>query len=224
MDIQRVSLKSITYYSSTEANTSFSKMNDTDFYNWILNFVAVAEVDPPKYGMTDAQILALSNKATDFVQKITARQRVDDAFKTAVLAQRASREGLEPEISFLNTIIKANPALTDAEKQAVGIEPLKAQTFSPPTRPEALVVNGFEDGRNFLKWKRAGNKNNTQFIIEYKKGDAAEFSYLDTTTETILCTVTTCVFGGESRTARLVCSGLKTGSQPVLPWNSMLNL
>jgi hypothetical protein len=148
------------------------------------NFVEVAGADPAKYGVTTTQVTSISDKSNDLKQKMTARQTADDALKSAVLAQRGSRESVEPELSYLNITIKANPAVSDADKQSIGIEPNKPPSYTPPARPEDLVVNGFEDNRNVLKWKRAGNKPNTQFIIECKKGSVTEFTYLDTTAET----------------------------------------
>lgn len=163
---------------------SFSLMSDVELISWMMNFVTVATVDPAKYGVTAAQVSNISTKATELSTKMLERQTAEDALKSAVAAQKAGRESVEPDVSYLNTIIKANPAISDADKQAIGIEPNKPPTHSPPSRPEELTANGFEDGRNVLKWKRAGNKQSTQFIIECKKGNETEFTYLNTTTET----------------------------------------
>ncbi|HRH45245.1 MAG TPA: fibronectin type III domain-containing protein [Pyrinomonadaceae bacterium] len=163
---------------------NFSNMNDADLIGWMMNFVTVATVEPAKYGLTSEQVTNISTKANSFAEKVMQRQTADEALKAAVLAQKMSRENVEPDVSYLNTIIKANPAVSDADKQSLGIEPNKPPTYTPPTRPDDLMVNGFQDGRNVLKWKRSGNKPNTMFIIECKIGESENFVYVDSTTET----------------------------------------
>lgn len=163
---------------------NFSNMTDAEIVSWMMNFSTVAAVDPPKYGVTAAQVENISTKANSLGGKMLERQTAEEAQKAAVLAQKLSRESAEPDASNISTLIKANASVSDADKQALGIEPNKPPTYTPPVRPEDLTVNGYQDGRNVLKWKRSGNKPNTTFIIEFKLGDALVYSFLNTTTET----------------------------------------
>lgn len=163
---------------------NFSELTDVELLAWMDNFVTVATPAPEEYGVTAAQVTSLSTKADDLREKIAARQTADDAAKAAVKSQQGSRKNAEPDVSYLNTIIKANKNISDPNKEAAGIDVPKPRTKTPPIRPEDLVVNGYEDGRNVLKWSRAGNKSNTQFIIENKFEDETNFAYLATTTET----------------------------------------
>ena len=163
---------------------NFSNMTDVDLLSWMSNFISVATIDPTRYGTNAEQITNLTTKRDDLAAKLFARQTADEAAKSAVVAQKASRQSGEPDCSYLNTVIKVNTNISDADKKAIGIEPNKSPSFTSPTRPEALVGNGFEDGRNLLRWKRSENKNTTLFIIECKKAEATEFTYLDATMET----------------------------------------
>lgn len=163
---------------------NFSAMSDVELLAWMDNFVSVASAAPAQYGTTQAQIDSLKLKADSLRDSIAARQTADEAAKAAVMTQKSNRQTSEPEVSYLNTIIKADPNVSDADKQAIGIDTAKPRSKTAPTRPEDLVANGFEDGRNVLKWSRAGNKPNTQFIVESKGDDGDDFSYLATTTET----------------------------------------
>lgn len=162
----------------------FSNMTDTELIGWLINFVTVASTEPAKYGLTNEQISNISSKSTVLSQKMLDRQGLEESLKSAVLALRTSRESVEPDISYLATIVKANQAISDADKQSLGIEPSKSPNYSAPTRPEELMVDGFQDGRNVLKWKRGGNKPTTMFIIECKTGDDNNFVYVDSTTQT----------------------------------------
>ena len=121
---------------------NFSNMNDAEFIGWMMNFVTVATVDPPKYGLTSEQVTNISTKANAFAEKMLQRQTLEEAVKAAVLAQRLGRENVEPELSATSTTIKANPLVSDSDKQALGIEPNKTPTCEPPTRREDRMANG----------------------------------------------------------------------------------
>lgn len=163
---------------------NFSGMSDVELLAWMDNFVSVATTTPAQYGTTKAQVDSLKAKADELRANIAARQTADEAAKAAVASQKASRQSAEPDASYLNTVIKVDPNISDADKQAVGIDTTKPRSKTAPIRPEDLVANGFEDGRNVLKWSREGNKPNTVFIIEAKSADDKDFSYLATATET----------------------------------------
>lgn len=163
---------------------SFADMNDFELLEWMDNFVDVAASAPTDYGTTAAEVTALGVKADDLRAKMALRTTAEDAAEAATSAQRTSRQNAEPDCSTLNIVIKANKNIPIENKNKVGIEMPKPPTKTPPVRPENLVANGFEDGRNVLKWKRMTNKPTTQFIIEYKFVDDLKFQYLTTTTET----------------------------------------
>ena len=162
----------------------FSRMTDVELLAWMDNFVTVAGTAPADYGTTAAEVAAVSADADDLRSKIALRNTADDAAEAATTAQGVSRDTSESRASTLNIIIKANPDIPVENKNKIGIEMPKPPTKTPPVRPEDLVANGFEDGRNTLKWSRTGNKPNTQFIIEFKFVDDLKFQYLTTTTET----------------------------------------
>lgn len=163
---------------------SFSNMTDAEYISWTTNFIAVARIDSAKYGLTIAQIDNLEAKLTDLIEKVAARLAAADVAKAATAAQTASRNSVEPDCSYLTTIIKVNSDILDADKIALGIEPKKPATHTMPVAPTKVIVNGYEDGRNILKWDRAGNKQNTMFIIECREEVETEFKHLAATTET----------------------------------------
>lgn len=75
----------------------------------------------------------------------------------------------------LQTKMTACAAAADAAKTAAGIDPKKTPTRTPPVTLEQLTVMGYDNNRNVLKWKKAGKKQNTQFIIEYCQAGDTEF-------------------------------------------------
>lgn len=162
----------------------FADLSDNQLVEWMTNFMAVAVATPEKYGVTAAQLQEMRTNRNDLQAKMTARVAAEEAAKASVAAQKGSRGTNDDFCSYINKIVKADPNVTDADKIAVGVEPDKPPTRTPPVTPTDLVVNGYQDNRNALKWNRAGNKQNTQFIVEYLEAPETEFEYLATTTET----------------------------------------
>jgi hypothetical protein len=163
---------------------NFSNMTYAELAAWVQNFTIVVGANPSDYAMTAAQVTEFRAKNDDFVEKITARTAADDAAKAAVVAQRTSRQEDEAAASYYNMILKANSNISDALKVEAGIDVKKPATHTAPAIPTGLIVNGFQDGTNILKWERNGNKPGTQYLIEYRPENETDFKFLGTTTET----------------------------------------
>lgn len=161
----------------------FADMNDAQLTAWATNFAGVVGAAPADYGLTAAQVTELENTGEHLQAKMTSRVAAEDAARAAVAAQKAGRAALEPLCTYYNTIIKANPSISDAQKSAAGIDVKKPPTHTAPAMPTGLTANGFENGTNVLRWERAGNKPSTQFIVECRAAAETAFEYLGTTTE-----------------------------------------
>lgn len=157
---------------------NFSDMTDAELAAWVNNFTTVVGANPSEYGLTAAQVTDFTAKNDDFVAKITAHITAEDAATAAIKARDASRKPDESLASYYNTIIKANTDISDAAKSAAGIDVKKPSTHTPPVTPLGLTVNGYQDGTNILKWEGAGNKQGTQYIVEYRPGTETDFKYL----------------------------------------------
>ena len=144
-------------------------MTDADLSAWTTNFATVVGAVPADYGLTAAQVTAIQSANTDLQEKMTARFAAIEAANAAIAAQKNCRETLESQASYYNTIIKASKTITDAEKEAAGIDIKKPATHTPPTIPTDLTVRGFDYGTNFLRWKRAGNKPGTKSLSSIVK-------------------------------------------------------
>jgi hypothetical protein len=160
----------------------FSLMTDAELREWATNFEQVVGASPGDYGVTAAVITDLGTSNTGLGTKMTERVSIEEARKAVIVAQKESRNDLESRCSYLNTTIKADPDVSDTAKVAAGIDLPKPPTHTPPEAPAELTVKGYENGTNVLKWKRAGNKPGTQFIVEYREGAETEFEFLCTTT------------------------------------------
>jgi hypothetical protein len=162
----------------------FSRMTDAELREWATNFQQVVGASPTDYGVTAGLITDFSTANAGLGTKMTERVSAEEARKAAVAAQKEASSNLESLCSYLNTTIKANPDVSDVDKIAAGIDVGETPTHTAPVTPTGLVVNGFENGTNILKWNRAGNKPSTQFIVEYREGTETEFEFLCATTKT----------------------------------------
>jgi hypothetical protein len=163
---------------------NINRMTDAEMVMWLGNIIAVGGANPDVYGLTHAQIADLTAKRDDLQASMSLRATADDAAKAAFVEQRTNRVRANTLASYLNISVKINPNVTTANKEAIGIAMPKPPSKTPPVRPEDLTAKGFEDARNVLRWKRAGNKPKTQFIVECKRAGETDFEYLATTTET----------------------------------------
>lgn len=163
---------------------SFSQMSNSELTAWVDNSTTIIGASPTEYGMTAGVITDLGDQNTLLKTSMTNRVAADDAASAALKTEQTERGKLEKLASFISQTIKINPDVSDSNKILAGIEPNKSPTRTPPVAPTELMVNGYENVTNVLKWNRAGNKPGTQFIIEYREGDETEFKMLDSVTET----------------------------------------
>lgn len=164
--------------------TNFSNMSDAKLLSWMKNFVGTTKDDPESFGVTAEQVANIETKMEDLEEKMAARYTAAEAARAAVVAQKLSRLSALPDCSFLATIIRKNQKIPDANKVHAAVPPRKAPAYTPPVAPFGLTVSGDETGTNFLKWKRAGNKSNTLFIIECRADGDEHFKFLGMATRT----------------------------------------
>jgi hypothetical protein len=163
---------------------NFSQMTNAELTAWSDNCAKVIEAAPGDYGISPGIIIDFAEQSTKTKTSMTDRVTADDVAAAAFQTEKAERAKLIKLASFLSKTIKVNPDVSDSNKILAGIEPNKPPTYTPPVAPTDLMVNGYENGTNILKWNRAANKPETQFIIEFREAGAAEFVMLDSVTET----------------------------------------
>jgi hypothetical protein len=94
---------------------------DGDFHQWQKNLVDLIAADPAAYGLTPAEATQLTSLQTTwrtaYHSHITAHNNAQAAAET----KEESRDGLESGIRILVRKIQANPSVTDAQREQLGI-------------------------------------------------------------------------------------------------------
>ena len=158
--------------------------NDTLFSQWLQNFIAVANNNLPALSMTAADITALQAIRTDLDAKVTADTSAKEAAAAASAARKTSRKTANMQASFRSKAIVANPGISNSLKEQLGLNVPSPKTVTPPVAPASVSVQPFANGINALSWGRAGNRPNTQYVIEAKRSQNGAWQIVDVTTKT----------------------------------------
>ena len=160
------------------------KLSHTAFRSLLEEIIAKANTAPEDFGLTADIMTAVGNKRAGINTKIVDNISKKDAAKASTSAlntERKSGDELVSEVKAMMRLAKMPP-----EKfLEIGLDAEDvAQTPSAPQTPLELLVEGFSNGNNNLKFKRSGNKPSTIFNIEAKIGSAADFVIIGSTTKT----------------------------------------
>lgn len=147
-------------------------------------FLEVVEANLAELNITQAEmdeLTALKNQLErDSNDKIEKRQ----AALAAKTRYKETRNDVAARLSQYNQTFNLNK-VPDSLILNLGFEK-KGSNRAPinPQTPLELLVEGYADGRNGLKWKRNGNNYQTIFIIEALIGDATDFVIVGSTMKT----------------------------------------
>ena len=148
------------------ANTYF-RLTDADFSIFLQNFKTVADTNPLNYGWTPAQVAQIESLATAYQDSLAEATKQEAEYRAAVQAKDDARASAENMVSQFGQPLYYNPAVTDADIAALGLEP-RAGTRAPvvPQTPINFTATPFEDGRVNFRWGRNGNGYTISFAIE----------------------------------------------------------
>lgn len=116
--------------------------SDADFDAWSRNFVDYVVANAATMGVTPAQVTSLQGGQTDWGVKYPASNGKQAEAFAAVQAKNDSRAGYEDLIRSLAGIIQASPAVTDAQRQGLGItvrSTTRTAAGSPTSRPVGTI-------------------------------------------------------------------------------------
>lgn len=150
---------------------------------WGETFTSVAGQNLTTLKMTATEMAAFGQLVNAFKNARAALDTLRAQAKGATMGKDANRSTLEDAARQMNLRLQGTAGVSDDLKRALG---LTVRNASPARRrplvPMNLVVNGDQSGVNKLQWERNGNPGGTQFDIEFRTGDASEFSPLITVT------------------------------------------
>lgn len=164
---------------------SFKKMKPTEFAPIFVDMVTIYENNKSELGITGDDMTESTAARDNLTSAIADNQVKKDAFEASEAALKDAHFAAAEIADSRNAMIKANKKISNPIKESLNISTsLSIPATSPLSAPIELTVVGFDNGINKLKWKRNGNTQSTQFILEQRIGDAGAWQFLDTLTAT----------------------------------------
>jgi hypothetical protein len=160
--------------------------SDTIFQDWLGNFISVANANLVALGLIAGDISPLSTDKTTFDMAITDLEAKKAIMKAATQAKDTVRESAEQKARALVKRIQAKADVTNALKAQLQITVPGSGSATPPVPyvPMNLVANTVGSGSYELTWKRNGNTNSINFIIEALFAGSSAFVQIFSTTKT----------------------------------------
>ena len=160
------------------------KLSNSEFINLLNEIATKAEGKAEEFGLTQEIVDDAKARRLNLQAKLSDQIAKRDAAKAATTVINQTRKSDDQFISDLKVRMRLEKVPPEKFVEAG----LDADDSTPsvvaPQTPTDLVVEGFSNGTNKLKFNRNGNKKNTVFIIEAKSGDAVDFVIVGTTTKT----------------------------------------
>lgn len=160
-------------------------MSDAEFSVWLEHFEAVLAARKDELGVSDDQVAEMAAIKTSTQTALNEKQTAEDVRQAKTADYREKRAAAVKKVAYYSKIFKADEAISDALIEELGLDSSVEHHYSTtPQMPLNVVVEGFSNGINSLKWKANGNRPNTVYIIEARKETETNFAYAGTTTKT----------------------------------------
>ncbi len=118
--------------------------NDLAFADWFQNFIGYLGENYERFGLTEAQFLALGTSSTAFSNALLSYYNLRDQAKAASKVKRTQRDNSESLVRPAVVQIQANPSTTEMDREMLRIpmrgEPSFAQGIEiEDNKPQAIV-------------------------------------------------------------------------------------
>jgi hypothetical protein len=109
----------------------FYVLSDADLLLWSANFSQKLTATPAAFGVTSEQAATYATLNTAFDTALAAWREPSTRTPVTSADKKAARKALLDEAKFLVAAINTNPAVTDAQREELGIRPRKKPTPVP---------------------------------------------------------------------------------------------
>lgn len=159
---------------------------DTEYQDWLGNFITVANANLVALGLVAADITPLQTVKTGFDNSLTDLEAKKAAMKAATQKKDTLRKSSTTKARALVKKIQANQAVTNELKASLQITVTGSHPAPPeiPYPPNNLVAYVSGSGEYKLDWKRNGNSSGILFVIEARMGNSSAWLPIFTTTKT----------------------------------------
>ena len=153
---------------------------DAEFLTFCRTLLSGVALNPAAYGVQPADVAPLQEAVAEFGQQLQHIDLLEAQRMAEVAGKRQQRRELEAAMRALAQKIQSDPTVEEHLKVEVGLPRRdRVPGTAAPVAPTKLVVEAQSNGVNELKWSRAGNPRNTEFLIEARIGSALEYGLVD---------------------------------------------
>lgn len=155
-----------------------------DFSIALQNFAVVCDANKVALGLTVPDLAEIAGATTGFVTSLTTLATAKSAAESAREAKDIQMAAAKAMVAKWAKTFRANPAVSDAILVDLTVAPHSTPAVkTPATQPLDLVASADGDGNIRLQWKRNGNIQGTQFVVEYRASSADAWAQLGTCTK-----------------------------------------
>ena len=164
------------------SQNDFIPAPDADFNNWLANFAQKVELYEAELELSAQDLFEIQGAQTGFDTDYSALLLAKKALEGSTAAKNESRASSTATARKFAKKFKGIPGISPSVLSALGI--VANAPAGPVTVITGLTVNACSDGVNSLKWKRNGNVQGTQFIIEVSPNGNTLWDLVDVVTST----------------------------------------
>lgn len=165
---------------------------EADFSVAIQNFAVVCDANKVALGLTVPQLAEIAGATTSFVTSLTTLATAKSAAESAREAKDIQMAAARAMVAKWAKTFRANAAISDAILADLTVAPHSTPGVkTPATQPLNLVASADGNGNIRLQWKRNGNIQGTQFVIEYQASASDAWTQLGICTKRVFDTTWT---------------------------------
>jgi len=158
---------------------------DGELNTALANFNTVCAANAALLALAPGDLTAIAAAATGFNTTYNAATAAKAAAKNSVEAKDIQKKTSKTAVSKYAKLFRANLAVPDNLLDSLMLPHHKTPgSKTPPTQPLDLVGSADGNGLVNLKWKRNGNTQGTQFLLEVRTDPAGPWSISGSTTQT----------------------------------------
>jgi len=149
------------------ADQDYIPSEDTKIPPFANTFTTYATANLLALGLVAGDVTPISTGSTALQTAINNADVAKQAYRQAIQAKIAARKTVVTAIRITARKVQSNPAVSPAQKAALGITPrTNARTKHKPITPQNVLAVANADGTNEIRWNRSGNVYGVVFMIE----------------------------------------------------------
>lgn len=166
------------------SNKPYYELGNAEFLPWLENLINVINVNRATLPISADKITALEARRASHETKLNRQTEAEAASQSATRDLNDDRKLSNEDISFINTVFKADKSIPRELLVEMGLRVSDGKTSPPPNEPSNLLVTPNAAGYTDLKWDKNGNKPNTIYDIQAQTDGTATWEHVESVNAT----------------------------------------